>query len=194
MQHIANQLNKVKNISEKESKSKNHDMAADSTNDLIKCILSDSGGVEGKTVAVFNTKSGILPIGLSFLSPLLILSITNEYPDDLFRSNLRQFGVSCDVIVTSTPPFSQGILDIGIVGPTLEKSKSTDLSSAMSALEMCRSVYVVFRSEHRRLMLDKFRETSVIGSLLMKLPGSSSYHRQNSDAAQFDILKIKCTR
>lgn len=193
MQHIANQLNKVKSISEKESKTKGHDITADSAKDVIKCISSDFGGFEGKSVAVFNSKSGILPIGLSFLSPLLILSIASECPDDLFISNLQQFGVTCDVIVTNVPPFLRGALDIGVIGPSLDKSKSTDLSIAVSALEMCSIMYVVFRSEHRKLMLDKFRGAAAIGSLLIKLPGSSNYHKQNNDAVQFDIFKIKHT-
>lgn len=190
MQHIANQLNKVKSISEKEGRSRDHDMSADSTSDLLKSVDGDQR-IEGKRIAVFNAKSGILPIGLSFLSPLLIISISSKHPSNIFNHNLQQFGVACDVVVTTTSPFLQDALDIGIVGPTLDRSKSTDLSLIMQALKMCRTVYAVFMSEHRKLVLRRFNEVSVVGNLYIKLPGSSNYYKQKNDAVQFEVFKIR---
>lgn len=191
MQHLKNQLNKVKCVSENASKSCDHDIPASSAFQILNLIYEDSQGFEGKKVLILNSSTGILPIGVKLLNPLIVVLLLKSMPNGVLKDNLSQFSSSTDVVVSSYFPFHQASFDLGIIGPVLDKAQATDISSISLAQLACKKLYCVYKSVHQKVLLEKHRQSEIVGSVNIKMPGYSNYSKQNAGSEEFVIFRIK---
>lgn len=189
MQHISNQLNKVKTTFEFPVKTDITDIPTDATIQFINAIKEDCGDIKNQCVAVLNTKNGIIPIAISLLKASMIVSILDDIPNALIKSNLANFKVTCDTIVSKKSCFSDCSFDFAVVSPTLTNN-STQITHLQIATKIARVTYTIFRKDLRKVILEKFKNLEVCGSVDIKLPGSSNYHKNMVGAVAFDIIKI----
>jgi hypothetical protein len=192
MKWLSNQLNKVKNFSGRTSKSQTHDIDSNTATEFIRCILNEEASLDDKSLLVANTDSGILYVGLSLCNPSIITSIirSQNVINETLRDNLSNFDVSCDFLVASYPAFDKHILDIGIVGPNLDKSKTSDITEIIKISECVQTVYCMYPSNHFHKLNEKLPNATKIGAIKIKMPGSSDYYNQNIDGVEHLILKI----
>lgn len=183
MKTIVNQLNKVKPLN-------TQDLEAESTGKFLDFVLEQERTFENKSVAVFNSESGILHIGANLLSPRIICSILDSSQNEAIKSNLSSFNVICDFIQTKTSPFTDKSIDVAILGPALDKLKQTDLSCVECAFKFAKKVYCLFKAEHKQVLLNKFINSLSIGSVQVRMPGSSNYHKQNNSHSEYIVFKV----
>lgn len=191
MQQLKNKLNNLKAPSEKASKSQSHDCTPESAFEIIQLISQDCSSFSGKKVLVGNSQTGILPVGIKLLGSSLTITIVEEDFNEIMKGNLQGFNMECDVVQTGTELFKSKAFDIGIIGPILEKGGATDLKLIGNIIDSCKGLYAVFRNEHRKVLLDKYRNSKELGSTMIKPPGSSKFSKQNFQEEQFNIYKIE---
>ncbi|ELA41420.1 uncharacterized protein VICG_01525 [Vittaforma corneae ATCC 50505] len=191
MKCLANQLNKVKNFSEHTSKTKSHDINPSIATEVLNCILKEEDTIENKHILVLNSEAGILHVGLNLCHPVFLTSIVSDTPNENIKQNVTEFNVSCDFIVSNTQVFKKNALDIAVVGPILEKSKCSSLSLIKMATQTAKITYCVFQTEHMKKLVENFPNYTVIGTVNIKMPGSSNYYKQNIGHVEHTIFKLK---
>lgn len=190
MKIIANQLNKVKNFSDSSSKSQNYDIDAKTAAYFLEKIIDAESNIGKKTVALFNTDSGILAIGVELLSPMASVLILQTLPNELLLSNIRQHGIPTDIIMAESLPFREKVFDFAVVGPAFEKGRQTDLLEIKKGIKLAKNTYCLFKKEHKPLLFENYPNCELLGSVDVKMPGSSHYHKQNDPIAEYLIVKI----
>lgn len=190
MQQLRNKLNNVKTVSENSSKSEDHDIMAESAFEILS-IISEDTEITNKKVLIINSQNGIIPIGVGILKPDFSLVCSKNNPSNLLISNMKQHGLSLEYIIGSRLYFIPNVFDICIICPILDKSKLTSTTCVSDGIECSKSTFVVFHSEHSKLILEKYTSSRIIGSTLIKLPGSSKYSKQNTNHVRYDIIKMK---
>lgn len=187
MQHVANQLNKVK----PSQHSKYPGIPADIAAFFLACIAEDAGCLAGKRIGIFEDVCGIIAVGAGLLGPESLITINTDTPDAVVAQNLGQFSIPYDAIVSAGAPLAEHSLDIAIVVPVLDKSKGVCLDSIRNAQRMARLVYALHKNEFREKLLADVPGADICGSLSLKMPGSSNYSKGANKSVLFDIVKIK---
>lgn len=188
--HILTQLNKVKNFSEKFGKLKECDIDAQTTMELLDAILSEENSMEGKTILVLNSDSGILHVGVGLCSPGLVASVVTGPHNEILTENLASFGIHCDFVLSKGAMFRKSVFDVAIVGPVFEKGVATDLTTAKMAVEAAKTVYCVFQTENTMKFLENLKNATVVGNLNIKIPRSSNYYQQNVSSFGYSIFRV----
>lgn len=186
MQHLRNQLNNANQNSEKSTNT--HDLSPENVCSIMSIINEDFGSFENKYVVILNSKNGILSIGLKLLNCEICINSINENPSDLFLLNLQKYNLLSETIQSNNLSFKDKIIDLVIFGPNF--NKLSDTSGILKYINYGKCVYVVFKDEHSKIIFDKFKNSKIIGSLCIQLPGSSNYAKQNIAPAKFNVFRI----
>lgn len=192
MNRILNQLNKVKNFSEASSKSRSHDIDPTAAKELIEIIfISEKQDLSNKSILVSNSESAILHIGLFLLNPGYVLTKLNKNEDEVALSNLRSFDMATDVLRSSIFPIIENSFDIAVLGPELDKENATSTLLVENAVKLARKVYFCIKNTHKKVIYDRFPQAECISEIKVQMPGSSKYHKQNSEPEEFGVFKIE---
>lgn len=183
MKTIVNQLNKVK-------LSDTSDIEAQSVYEFLTALLENERSIENKSVVILNSESGILHVGISLLFPKMICSIVQLPLNATQKANISTFNVSCDFILSKSCPFKSQSMDLAILGPLTDKSNCTDLSYIETSTKFAKTTYCLFKSEHKKLFLNKFPDASDLGTLSIRNPESSKYQKQNGRYTEYIIFKV----
>lgn len=188
MQQMRNQLNKVK-YSTKECNIKEYDFEPEAVCNILNAISDDVGNLKSKTVAVFNSKSAILPIGLKYFSPGYIVVITENYKSGEFMKNYVQFAEYSDII--SAPIFKLDAFDVEILAPKFQEINSINIKNILENIKKVRTAYLVCKSDHHKTIYSQFPKANIVCKFSAVLPISLNYQSKKIDLTNFHIYKLK---
>lgn len=183
MKTVVNQLNKVK-------LSNTNDIEAESASEFILSVLNNEESLNDKSIVVLNSESGILHVGISLLQPREMCSVIQSSLSDTLKANICTFNVCCDFILSRSCPFKHQSMDVAVIGPMTDKSKYTDLSYVEISTKMAKTVYCMFKSEHKQVLLNKFTNASILGVMKIKNLISSKCDKKNEIYTEYTIFKV----
>lgn len=187
MQHVSNQLNKVKTI----ENARECTIQADAASSFISAILEDIENFNDKKMAVFNCTSGMLVVVTGLLCPQSLVAVLDKAPDTIFTTNIKKFKIANETVVGALAPFGDKCFDVSIVAPVLNKAKGVQLKDIKHAVKISKITYALHKMEFKDKLLDELPGAEMCGTVSLKLPGSSHYTKNENSMAQFNIIKIK---
>lgn len=172
---IQNALNKIRVVS-------GTSIDAKGCVEVLECILGSDLPINH--VAVFNSSSGMICRTLEMFGSFTVASVATDYDAE----SIENFK-SIDLIQVNQK--FEGSFEMGIIEPTLAKKGRKDTEWLPMAMRTCKNVILITDVKNKEGVLQKYSSASPIGSMNLKLQGSSNYHKNENKETEHIVILIK---